>query len=265
MVGILFVLAVIFVGYMVALASSAPVERHIVIHARSWPKMRPTVRVVLLTDLHVSWPGNSQARLIETVARVNAARPDLILIAGDFVTNASFVRRASVGDATAPLSALRARLGVVAVPGNNDEAVRQPLAARLSELGITVLENRALRRGPLGIIGLDDHATGHLNVAAAMTSYRQTGGWPVFLSHSPYSVWVLPPGGGLVLAGHTHCGQISLPVVGGIMTPRPLRRYDCGTVRDGDRVTIVSAGLGISILPLRLGAPPDYWVVDIGP
>jgi predicted MPP superfamily phosphohydrolase len=248
---------------MVIDSSAMPVERHIRVRARPWPS-GSVKRVVLLSDLHVSFPGNSPARLTQTVARVNATHPDLIVIAGDFVSNAMAVKRAGLVEATAPLAGLRAREAVVAVLGNNDAAVRAPLVARLKDLGITVLENRSVRFGPLSVIGLDDHSTGHLDVPAALRSYRQTGGWPLVLSHSPYSLWALPAGGGLLLAGHTHCGQIKLPIISDFVTPASLRRYDCGVVRDGGRMTIVSAGLGVSTLPLRFGAPPDYWVIDIG-
>jgi uncharacterized protein len=248
---------------MVFNASATPIERHIRIHAQSWPK--GTVRrVVLLSDLHVSFPGDSPLRLKRTVARVNELRPDLVLIAGDFTSNAMAVQQASLPTATAPLAGLRPREGVVAVFGNNDEHQRGQLAVRLRQLGITVLSNSAVRYGPLAIIGLDDLSTRHLDVSAALRSYRLTGGWPLFLTHSPYSVWALPPGGGLVLAGHTHCGQIMAPVLSDLVIPVGLRRYNCGIVPDGGRLTIISAGLGVSTLPLRLGAPPDYWVIDIG-
>jgi len=245
-------------------ASSAPVQRHIRIQAEHWPAGRPPVRLILLSDLHVSWPGNSVSRFSETAAQVNAQRPDLVLIAGDFVSNAWGVRRESLSGAVAVLSKLRARLGIVAVPGNVDQPVRPVLIAELARQGVVVLQNRAVRRGTITVVGLDDHSTGHQDVAKALTSARQAGGWPVYLSHSPYAIWGLPAGGGLLLAGYTHCGQISLPYFGGVATPRSLERYDCGVVRDEKWLTIVSAGLGVSILPFRLGAPPDYWVIDIG-
>lgn len=251
------------IAAMVVASSAMPVERHISISVQPWPSGH-VKRVVLLSDLHVSTPGNSPERLTQTISRVNATRPDLVVIAGDFISNAMAVRRASLSDATAPLGGLRSRDGVVAVLGNNDAAVRDRLALRLRNLGIIVLENRAIRFGPLAVIGLDDHSTRHLDVSAALSSFRRTGGWPLFLAHSPYSVWALPPGGGLVLAGHTHCGQIKLPIISDFVTPASLRRYDCGVVRDGGRLTIISAGLGVSVLPLRLGAPSDFWVIDIG-
>jgi predicted MPP superfamily phosphohydrolase len=69
-----------------------------------------------------------------------------------------------------------------------------------------------------------------------------------------------------MLAGHTHCGQIRLPLVGALLTESAYgQRYVCGRVDEDGRTLIVSAGLGTSIVPLRLGAPPDMWLVTIGP
>ncbi len=254
----------VLLAHMMLLASSRPVERRIQVHAHGWPDHAPSVRLVLLSDFHVSRPGDSVARLTETVARVNALHPDLVLLAGDFLsTGAIGVRAADIDTATAPLGRLRARFGMVAVLGNHDQGARAPLLARLEGMGITTLENEAVRRGPLAILGFGDYTTGHLDVTKALAAYRPIGGWPVLLSHTPYVIWSLPKGGGLLLAGHTHCGQISLPIIGAPMTPPDLKRYDCGLVRDGSRLSIVSAGLGISILPLRLHVPPDYWVIDL--
>jgi predicted MPP superfamily phosphohydrolase len=68
------------------------------------------------------------------------------------------------------------------------------------------------------------------------------------------------------LAGHTHCGQIVLPLVGAIATMSQYGdRFACGKTVEGQKTIIVSAGLGTSLLPLRLGAEPDMWLITIGP
>jgi len=69
-----------------------------------------------------------------------------------------------------------------------------------------------------------------------------------------------------MLAGHTHCGQIRLPFVGAVSTmSRYGQRYACGLIRENGRTLIVTAGLGTSGLPLRLGAAPDLWLIWLGP
>jgi predicted MPP superfamily phosphohydrolase len=255
--------------HMVLLASSAPVERHLRVHATDWPKGASTQRLVLLSDLHVSTPGDSVARLAGTIARVNALHPDLVVITGDFVSTGTLaVRAAGVQETTAPLAAIRARLGTVAIFGNHDyydDGLNAELRAWLPAQGITLIENQAIRRGPFALIGLGDAYTHHARPHLALNAAHNIGGWPILLTHGPDIVTHIPNIGGLVLTGHTHCGQIVLPVVGAPYVPSAHKRYRCGVVQDGPRVSITTAGLGVSNLPFRLGAPPDYWVVDVGP
>ena len=70
----------------------------------------------------------------------------------------------------------------------------------------------------------------------------------------------------MILAGHTHCGQIVLPLYGPITSvTRYGRRFQCGIAHEGARTVIVTAGIGTSVMPLRLFAPPDLWVLDLKP
>ena len=90
-------------------------------------------------------------------------------------------------------------------------------------------------------------------------------GASVVLTHSPDVVPELPRAFALVLAGHTHCGQVSLPLLGPPMTSSDYgQRYACGVIRENGRTILVSAGLGVSLLPIRFGKKPDWWMVTIG-
>jgi hypothetical protein len=67
-----------------------------------------------------------------------------------------------------------------------------------------------------------------------------------------------------VLAGHTHCGQIVLPLIGPLETGSDYgRKYVCGVFRSGLKTLIVTAGLGTSHIPIRIGAPPDIWLISV--
>jgi len=89
---------------------------------------------------------------------------------------------------------------------------------------------------------------------------------PVLLSHSPDPFPRVPTTIRLMLAGHTHCGQIRLPFVGALsIYSEHGDRYACGRVDEAGKVLVVGAGLGTSVLPLRFGTPPDLWLVTIGP
>lgn len=246
--------------HMLLLASSAPVERLLRVHADT-----PPMRVVLLSDLHVATPGDSPARLRATIVQVNALHPDLVLIAGDLMSTGSFALAAPPADVVAPLAGLRARLGTIAVLGNHDAGDHRALEALLPSVGVTLLQNRAVRRESITILGIGDTHTGQARPAEALSAARPLGALPIVLAHEPDVTPDLDPSLHLVLAGHTHCGQIGPWPIGPLFTASAYgRRYACGLIREGARTVLVTAGLGTSNLPLRLGAPPDYWVIDIG-
>ena len=233
-----------------------------------WPDGQRPLRILLASDLHVQGPDMPPERLVRIVGQINALEPDLVLIAGDFSGDRQLATRwYSYDEALAPLSGLRAPLGVVAVLGNHDhwrdaEAARRALVAN----GVRLLANDALRVGPLALGGLDDDFTGHDDLPRTLARMREAGGVPVVLSHGPDRFPELPAGVGLMVAGHTHCGQIRLPIVGAITNEsRHGDRYGCGRIDENGRTLIVSAGLGTSVLPFRLGAVPDLWLVEIGP
>lgn len=226
------------------------------------------LRLVLLSDIHVGGPDMPPARLRHIIDQVNASAPDLILIAGDFVSDKrSGTRIYSVSDAIAPLTGLRSRLGTISVLGNHDHwRDASAIRAKLRRTGITVLDNDATRAGPLTIGGVDDPYTGNDQLARTLARMHSDGRPFVLLSHSPDIFPQVPPDVSLTLAGHTHCGQIRLPVIGAMSTMSNYgERYACGRIDGNGKTLIVTAGLGTSILPLRLGAPPDFWVIELRP
>ena len=91
-------------------------------------------------------------------------------------------------------------------------------------------------------------------------------GVPVIVSHSPDIVPDIHRPVAAVFAGHTHCGQIRLPVIGALTyVSRYGDRFACGDMTDKGQRLFVGAGLGTSILPLRFNTPPDVWLVTLGP
>jgi predicted MPP superfamily phosphohydrolase len=208
------------------------------------------------------------SRLERIVAQVSALRPDIVLIAGDFISDKRMAtRHYSLAEAIAPLALLRPRLATIAVLGNHDYWRAAGEARRaLHDAGAILLENSAVEVGPLAIGGLADPYTRHDDPAATIRQMRALPGARLLLAHSPDPFPDLPADIGLMLAGHTHCGQVRLPLIGAVSTmSRYGQRYACGLIREQGRTLIVTAGLGTSGLPLRLGAVPDLWLVTIGP
>jgi len=245
-------------------ARSMPRVRHAAIALPDWPADARPVTVALLSDVHVGSLSMGQARLARIVAQVNAAHPDLIVLAGDFIAGHD-PADAAAAPQLVPLARLRAPLGTVAVLGNHDywtDPAR--VTATLRAAGITLLANDAVRRGPLVVGGIDDEPTGHDQMDRTVAAMRELPGARMMIGHSPDSAPAMPADIRLLLAGHTHCGQIVPPLLGAVHTAsRYGRRYACGVVREGRRIVVIGAGLGTSMLPLRWGAPPDWWLVRL--
>ncbi len=235
---------------------------------------RTPVTVALLTDTHLSGPDNSPARMARIVAQINALKPDLILLGGDYIGDdkggAIYDARASI----APFAGLRAPLGVVAVLGNHDSRSklnRRALSTAdwrtaFARIGIPLLQDGAIRRGPIAIAGFRDIYTRKIDMPDTLAAMRQVGGAPLMLSHGPDIFPLLPDAPSLTLVGHTHCGQIALPFVGITYVPSKYgTRYACGLYREGKRTMIVSGGVGTSSAPVRMLASPDIWLVTIRP
>jgi predicted MPP superfamily phosphohydrolase len=244
---------------------AAPVVRRAAVVLAAYPADAPPLTIALISDIHVAGPDMPPTRLASIVAKINALRPDLVLIAGDLVSDKRLAtRHYSTAEAVAPLGALRAPLGTVVVPGNHDHWRNiGELHRELARIGAVVLINQARRIGPLVVGGLDDHFTGHADLPLARAAMDRLGPAQVLLSHSPDAFPdVRRPL--LMLTGHTHCGQLRYPWGGSPATmSRYGERYACGIVSEGGKVLVTGAGLGTSVLPFRFGARPEIWLIEV--
>ncbi len=250
-------------------ATRDPVVRTAGVAVAGWPAGQPPLKILLISDVHVSTPDMSPARLTRLVGQLNTLKPDLVVIAGDLISGKRFATRHHTPDEiAAPLAGFKAPLGTVAVLGNHDFWHNAPAqATALRKRGITVLANSAVRRGPLIVGGIADEVTGHDDVPATYAAMDALGAGPrVLLTHSPDVVPKLPKPVAAVLTGHTHCGQLVFPMIGALTySSKYGDRFACGRIDAGGQAVFVGAGLGTSILPLRYGAPPDVWLVTLGP
>jgi predicted MPP superfamily phosphohydrolase len=255
-------------------AIADPVRREVEIALPGLALDSAGYRIALLSDIHIGNRAMQPERLTRIVAAINASQPDLIVIVGDFVNGNAKGMKSDPNQLVVPLSGLRARHGAVASLGNHDHWTNAAAVHdALTKAGVTVLENRASQRGGLVVLGIDDHYSGHADIAATMATLPKDSKLPLLaVNHSPDLAPQLPGEVSLLLAGHTHCGQMVLPVVGSlaIIFGKVIgdahyfeQRYQCGVVREGRRTTVVTAGLGSGSIPLRVGAPPDWWLVTL--
>ena len=259
-------LSLAFVAYMYSLALSDPVIRRATIEMPDWPEGAPPLRLTLLSDIHVVGPDMPPSRLARIVPQINALDADVILIAGDFVSDKrSATRTYSGAEGLASLASLRAPLGVYAVLGNHDHwRDASEIGRALRKANIRVLDNEAVTIGGMRLGGVDDEYTGNADLKGTVAAMRSAPGARVLLTHSPDVAPATPRDVTLILAGHTHCGQIRLPGCGAISyVSKYGERFGCGLITEGTRRVVVTAGIGTSVLPFRLGAPPDVWLLTL--
>ena len=236
-----------------------------------WPGDR-SLRVAVLTDLHVGSPFNGLAKLHSTVDRTNAAKPDLICILGDLVIQGVLGGRFVPPEAIAvELARLHASAGIVAVLGNHDgwfdhDRVRQAVEA----IGIRVVEDMSIRLdtpiGPLWVAGISDLWTGRHDLSAALAAVADDGAPVLLLTHNPDVFPGVPARVTLTLAGHTHGGQVRLPFAGALIVPSKFgQRFAAGHVVEGGRHLFVATGVGTSILPVRFRVPPAVTLLTLRP
>lgn len=217
------------------------------------------LRVVQVTDIHVG-PTIGRRFVEDMVARINAQRPDLVVITGDLVDGTV----ARLGEHTAPLGDIQSRLGTYFVTGNHEYySGVDPWCEELRRLGITVLRNQRVTLSHEGtdfdLIGVDDWR-GDYDIAAA-TQGRDPARPAILLSHQPKAIHDAARHGiDLVLAGHTHGGQL-WPFRFVVQMIQP---YVKGLHQHTERTWIyVHPGTGYWGPPMRLAVPAEIAVITV--
>ena len=236
------------------------------------------LRIAVIADLHAGEPYMPLARIEHIVSATNDLKADVIVLLGDYVAGPGVrYRVVPANDWSRALSRLEAPLGVHAILGNADwwdDAVTCRQA--LSRANIPILENDAVRLVHNGkgfwLAGLGDQITflkdgdderPVADMDATLAALR-TDEPAILLAHEPKIFANLTDRFALTLSGHTHGGQIRLFGWSPISAYSCGNRYAYGHVVENDRHLVVSGGLGLSKLPVRLGVPPEIVLVELG-
>ena len=255
---------------------SGEIERHwieISRHDVFLPGLSPAfngLRIVQLSDIHMD-EYTEPFFLRRVIDRINRIAPDAVVLTGDYVSRGLASTHFTIGAAwqcANILNTLNCRQRY-AVLGNHDVVVgAQQVTAALTANGITVLRNAYLPiqrgGGRIWLAGLDDPVDGHPDPELAIPApIRNIPNEPVVLMcHAPdYADHLLTRAPGkavaLMLSGHTHGGQVRLPLIGALALPTLGKKYVEGWFRLGDLQLYVNRGIGTVGLPLRLDCPPE--------
>ncbi len=233
----------------------------------SWPPTCEALKVAVLSDLHVGSPFNHLNHLETSIDLTLKAKPDLILLAGDYVVHGvpggQFV---SPQESAAHLARLSAPLGVYAVLGNHDWWHDGPgTIAAFQHVGIQVLEDFAvpIQAGTcqFWLAGISDFMEGAHDVPLALSQIPEKATILAF-THNPDIFPEIPSRVALTVAGHTHGGQVYLPLIGRPVVPSQFgERFAIGHIIEDGRHLFVTPGIGTSILPVRFLVPPEISVL----
>lgn len=244
------------------------------------PEALDGLRLVHFSDPHVGprMPAGTVRRAVETAVRLE---PDLVVLTGDYIHD----RMRDIGRAASLVAPLvqAARIGAVGVLGNHDWWGNGP-AVRIAmrEVGVEMIDNtrvwlgedrRLHRESPdgasLALVGLGDLSEDMVDHAAAFGGLDpQTP--RLVLAHQPDTA-ELPalrsadaPRMDLMLSGHTHGGQVRIPFLGTPIVPSHFGQKYAGGLVQGPRCPVlVSRGVGMSLLPIRIGVPPEIGLVTL--
>lgn len=232
-----------------------------------WRADAPEIRLVALSDLHITAGERGEERLQKIMSAVSELQPDIVVLLGDFVNGHSAEQSLSPSKIASELSKLTRHGPVYYVLGNHDyyhggRKIHKAFKAH----GLIPLEGqsatiRLRNKELLQISGLRDAASYPVKPYHVPPRLRLAVP-QIVLTHSPAAYRVIPNRANLILAGHTHGGQVCLP--GGLpLTPSgshgcSRRMMQGGFYREKGRATMyVSRGLGTSLLPIRLFCPPE--------
>ena len=236
------------------------------------------LRILQLSDLHIS--AMTSARFLRRVVRIaNAEKPDVVALTGDFVSRRNSYLRPSgartwarpileyATQMAAELTHLQAPEGVFAVPGNHDRADGSfaAIEALLREAGVASLVNQStLLRGVLPLIGLDDVRAGRIDWATAFRGIAVEHP-QIVLSHNPRVVAMLGGRNCLIMAGHTHAGQVHLPATNFRRRPGDMHGspWFQGWYHEGRAQLYVNSGIGSVHFPIRFRCQPEIAIFTL--
>ncbi len=260
---ILAVLVVVFLVWGCVWEPRSLVMRDYAFGLPAWPAECDGLRVDVIADLHTGSPHNGLDKLDRLVERLIESDAQAVLMAGDYVILSVFLGTYIPADVIAThLRPLTARKPVYAVLGNHDwwkDGAR--VRAAFESAGVIVLEDQAARTRladcDLWVVGVGDLWEAPHDIDRAFSAVDDDR--PVLaITHNPNVFPDMPARASLVVAGHTHGGQIAFPGLGAPgLWGKVDGRYPKGHFIEDGRQLFVSPGIGTSILPIRFGVPPE--------
>lgn len=247
-----------------------PVVNHIPVILDRLPSAFDGFRIAQLSDIHFN-SFMTPEHLQSVLTMVKAQKPDVVMLTGDFVTAHHQTRRKDLEAArrcAAILHELQLPLGTFAVLGNHDcEAGADAISEALRSAGVQVLRNQAHtfeRDGArIHLAGIDSVTDGWARADKALRGVPQSECCVAAVHEPDYADELRKFAIDFQMSGHSHGGQIRLPVAGAVVLPEFARKYPKGSYRLGKLQLYTNSGIGVIGLPMRFLCPPEISVFDL--
>ena len=266
---LLFILACLGWGFFIE--PNRLVVQEATIQIDNWPKELSGLRIAMIGDIHTGGPFIDDNKLRKIVELTNQQHPDLIVLLGDYMSpNSWHSHRVEPEVTAAAMKNLRAPLGVYTVLGNHDWWYNGGKVRRAFEdNGIPVLDDEVAeikwRDKSFWLAGLADLWTRPQHISETVAKVPP-GATVIALTHNPDIFPNLPRSVPLLLAAHTHGGQVNLPLIGTPIVPSRFGpKYTRGHVFENDHHMYVTSGIGTSIMPIRFRVTPEILILTINP
>lgn len=235
----------------------------------NWPAELSGLRIALIGDIHTDNRFIDEKKLQKIVELTNAQNPDLIVLLGDYIQGGrNNPHRVEPEITAAQLKTLKAPLGVCAILGNHDwwyngEKVRRAFESE----GLPVLDDDAKELNwhdkSFWLVGLADLWTRPQHIPQTLAK-APSGSTVIALTHNPDIFPDLPLSVPLMLAAHTHGGQVNLPLIGTPVVPSRFGpKYTAGHIYENGHHLYVTTGIGTSIMRVRFRVPPEIVILTI--
>ncbi len=269
LIGYLTILGVIILIYAHFIETKRLIIHEETIKIPNWNAKLDGLKIAVISDIHGGSYGVDRARIKQIVETVNLQKPDLVVILGDFVSQTKGQHsqlKMPVEDIAAALNGLQAKYGTYAIIGNHDWWFDETkITQELEKNAIKVLDDRIfpvqIGGETVRLWGIEDlWKFGKVNRAPFNELGDQTN--TILLAHNPDAILDAPTGIALMLAGHTHGGQVQIPFYGAVVfvsNPKFLQ----GLIDVDGRKMFVTTGIGTTGPPFRFLVPPEIAVLTL--
>lgn len=240
------------------------------IRVSNWSGELDGFKVAAVSDIHGGSNDVSEERLRFLTERVNAQNPDIIVLLGDFVSQIGRKGdelKMPIETIAENIKGMRARYGVYAVIGNHDWWFdERRCRAALESVGIKVLENEAFsfeaNNQIVTILGIEDFWKRRAVPVEGVMRNIQPQRNIIAVTHNPDSFDKLPETVSLMVAGHTHGGQVLIPLYGAPLAVAQ-RKYFTALYTENNRTLFTTSGFGTTGPPFRFLVPPEIAVLTL--